>query len=234
MSSSFGTVTNVGKKNKYSLYLNYFKNLPDDFIVLPQPQFLTKKPKYPAFPFSTSSPPPACSTPLKPLNYNVNLYKPTKKRKVRDEAEHQACLKEALASRRAIANLKKEIGIAPQSSTFIIEDTCTETTVENFIPNSGESGFVELDLNGQIVLPESQQFAPELGKSNIIQLTLPNGEQNLTAEKIKKILGNQANSNVEIMFRTNDGNFVTVTDDVLQNLQKDGKICFKLLICVVD
>nr|CAH7747291.1 unnamed protein product [Callosobruchus chinensis] len=139
---------------------------------------------------------------MKPINYPLsNLYKPHKiKRKSRIEAEHLACLKEAQASQLAIANLKKEIASAPQASTFIIEETCTETTVENFIPHSS-AGF---------------------GDGNVVQLAFPNNSEELTADKIKDILGNEANSNVEIMFKTSDGNFVTVTDEVLQDLQKDG------------
>nr|CAI5843437.1 unnamed protein product [Callosobruchus analis] len=175
--------------------LSFDYPLSGDMIVIPKPQFLSKKPKYPAYPF------------------NTNLYKPHKvKRKFRIEAEHQACVKEAQASRLAIANLKKEIASAPQANTFIIEETCTETTVENFIPHPGV-GFGD----GQVFLPT----APKVS-DNVIQLTIPNNPEELTADKIKDILGNEANSNVEIMFKTSDGSFVSVTDEVLQNLQKDG------------
>lgn len=160
------------------------------------------------------------------MNYNINnIYKPHKvKRKFRIEAEHQACLKEAQASRLAIANLKKEIASAPEANSFIIEETCTETTVENFIPHADRQNFVEIDyenLNNQVFL-NPQPFTEDAGKSNIIQLTLPNNGQALTTDKIKNILGNDTNSNIEIMFKTSDGNYVALTDDVLQNLQKDG------------
>ncbi|XP_023019054.2 uncharacterized protein isoform X2 [Leptinotarsa decemlineata] len=186
-----------------------------ELIVLPKPQFLSKKPKYPAYPFIAN---PSQAIATKPSSFNTT-YKPHKvKRKFRLEAEHQACVKEAQASRLAIANLKKEIASAPQANTFVIEETCMETTVENFIPHHTNFSFVDVDLNA--VLNGSEYSDP--GKSNIIQLTLQNGFQGLTADKIKNILGNEANSNVEIMFKTNDGNFVTVTDEVLQNLQKDG------------
>lgn len=164
---------------------------------------------------------------LKPLNYSIgSLYKPHKvRRKYRLEAEHQACVKEAQASRQAIANLKKEIASAPQANTFIIEETCTETTVENFIPHDRQN-FVEVDfdsINNQMFInPQQFHNRDTANKSNVIQLTLPNNGQPLTAEKIKDILGNNENSNVEIMFKTSDGSYVTVTDDVLQNLQKDG------------
>nr|CAH7747288.1 unnamed protein product [Callosobruchus chinensis] len=179
--------------------LSFDQPLTGDTIVIPKPQFLSKKPKYPTYPFNTA---PASPNFMKPINYPLsNLYKPHKiKRKSRIEAEHLACLKEAQASQLAIANLKKEIASAPQASTFIIEETCTETTVENFIPHSS-AGF---------------------GDGNVVQLAFPNNSEELTADKIKDILGNEANSNVEIMFKTSDGNFVTVTDEVLQDLQKDG------------
>ncbi|KAJ8983192.1 hypothetical protein NQ317_016411 [Molorchus minor] len=198
-----------------------------DVIVLPRPQFLSKKPKYPTYPFNTNTT-LASNNILKPLNYNINnLYKPHKvKRKFRLEAEHQACMKEAQASRLAIANLKKEIASAPQSNTFIIEETCTETTVENFIPHADQPRYVEMDYNhieNQVFIP-SNHYNPELTKSaNMIQLALQNNGQALTADKIKNILGNEVPSNVEIMFKTSDGSFVTVTDEVLQNLStKDG------------
>ncbi|CAH2015637.1 unnamed protein product [Acanthoscelides obtectus] len=175
--------------------------LPDDMIVIPKPQFLSKKLKYPTHPFNPA--------PVSPSN----LHKPKKaKRQFRIEAEHQACIKEAQASRLAIANLKKEIASAPQANTFIIEETCTETTVENFIPHS-TVGFGA----GQVFLPTDPKVT-----DNVIQLSIPNSSEELTADKIKDLLGNEANSNVEIMFKTSDGNFVTVTDEVLQNLQKDG------------
>lgn len=153
------------------------------------------------------------------------MYKPHKvKRKLRIEAEQQACLKEAQASRLAIANLKKEIASSPQSSSFIIEETCTETTVENFIPHVDRPNFVELDydsLENQVFL-NPPTFRQDAGKSNVIQLTLPSNGQVLTTDKIKNILGNDSNSNVEIMFKTSEGNYVTLTDEVLQNFQKDG------------
>lgn len=194
---------------------------------MPRPQFLSKKPKYPTYPFNTNTT-LAPNNILKPLNYSVNsLYKPHKvKRKFRLEAEHQACIKEAQASRLAIANLKKEIASAPQANTFIIEETCTETTVENFIPHSEQPSYVEVDYNNidNQVFISSNNFSQESNKSaNMIQLALQNNGQALTADKIKHILGNEVPANVEIMFKTSDGSFVTVTDEVLQNLStKEG------------
>lgn len=200
-----------------NLSMNY--QFSDNFIVLPKPEFISKKPKYSTYPFNTSSPPD--NSTFKPVNFNI--HKPQKVKPKRIEAEQQACLKEALASRLAIANLKKEIGASSQPPTFIIEDSCTETTVENFIPTTEGQEYIELDMNGQLVLPENRTFRAETAtKSNVIQLMLQNGEQHWTSDKIKTILENQDNSNVEIMFRTSDGNFVTVTDEMLQTFQKDG------------
>ncbi|KAJ8917206.1 hypothetical protein NQ315_012698 [Exocentrus adspersus] len=199
-----------------------------DIIVLPKPQFLSKKPKYSTYPF-TANTGLAPNNILKPLNYSINsLYKPHKvKRKLRLEAEHQACIKEAHASRLAIANLKKEIASAPQANTFIIEETCTETTVENFIPHTEQSGFVEVDYNNidsQVFVSNNNFNQQQPSKSSsLLQLALQNNGQALTADKIKHILGNEVPSNVEIMFKTSDGSFVTVTDEVLQNLStKEG------------
>ncbi|CAH2018581.1 unnamed protein product [Acanthoscelides obtectus] len=169
--------------------------LPADMIVIPKPQFLSKKPKYPA-PVSSS-----------------NLYIPNKDdRKLRIEAEHRACVKEAEASRSAIANLTKEIVSAPHANTFIIDETCSETTVENFISHP-TVGFGA----GQVFLPTDPNVS-----NNVIQSTIPSSSEELTADKIKDLLGNEANSSVKILFKTSDESFVTVTDEALQNLQKDG------------
>lgn len=55
----------------------------------------------------------------------------------------------------------------------------------------------------------------------IICFTLgPNLENDTTTDKIKHILGSDLPNNVEIMFKTSDGNFVSVTDEVLQNITK--------------
>ncbi|KAJ8968653.1 hypothetical protein NQ314_002194 [Rhamnusium bicolor] len=114
----------------------------------------------------------------------------------------------------------------PQANTFIIEETCTETTVENFIPHTGQPNYVDVDYNNienQVFISQNH-FSQDSSKSaNMIQLALQNNGQGLTADKIKHILGNEVPSNVEIMFKTSDGSFVTVTDEVLQNLStKDG------------
>ncbi|ENN81964.1 hypothetical protein HUJ04_006417 [Dendroctonus ponderosae] len=144
--------------------------ITDEDIYLPKPQFLTKKPKYPTFSCQlphppavqnnsidvkvTPSPTPNISLPpklLKPTDFNVNApdavgtFKPypREKRTLKQQAE-QACFKEAQASRMALASLQKQIAAAPQVSSFIIEDSCAETTVENFIPHPEPVPFVQI------------------------------------------------------------------------------------------
>lgn len=68
-----------------------------------------------------------------------------KRKYIRSEAE-RACAKEAAASRLALEALQKELATAPQVNQFVIEESCTETTVENFIPHTEET-FIE-NLNG--------------------------------------------------------------------------------------
>lgn len=120
------------------------------------------------------------------MHYNLNKC-------INFEAE-KACLKEANASRLALANIQKEITIAPEAHSFIIEEGCNEATLENFITNPNYS-----DQPQNVVKTE-----------------------NLTAEKIKQILMDDMQDNVELMFKTNDGNFVSVTEEVLQNISKGG------------
>ncbi|CAH2013871.1 unnamed protein product [Acanthoscelides obtectus] len=96
---------------------------------------------------------------------------------------------------------------AQHANSFIIEETCSETTVENFIPHP-TVGFGA----GQVFLPTDPKVS-----NNVIQSTIPSSSEELTAD----LLGNEAHSSVKILFKTSDGSFVTVSDEVLQNLQKD-------------
>lgn len=163
-----------------------------------------------------------------------------KRKYMRTEAE-KACAKEAAASRLALEALQKELATTDQMSSFVIEESCTETTVENFIPH-GEEPFMDnlnqldnvplqvvnyADLN-QSVLNNSTQLInankPVLVDS-ILQYDVMNNSQKAqesAAEKLKQILGGDIPSNVEIMFKTSDGNFVSLTDEVLQNITRES------------
>lgn len=189
-----------------------YQNITEE-IFIPYPHFITSKPKYPAYhPFENAS---ISSPVLKPVNYNPEVFNQRKmKRKyIRTEAE-KACAKEAQASRMALANLQKEIATTPQVNSFVIEESCTETTVENFIPpeNFQETRVINYaDLDNEIYDT----------KPNLMHFP-QNVPQELTADKIKHILGNEVPQNIEIMFKTSEGNYVTVTDEVLQNISKGG------------
>ncbi|XP_019865675.2 uncharacterized protein LOC109594868 isoform X4 [Aethina tumida] len=100
-------------------------------VNIPKPQFLTKRVKY----FSQSNIGEILPSPLLMVKSQPDEidYK-TRRKNINNEAE-KACVKEAHASRMALAHLQKEIEAAPLVNSFIIEETCTETTVENFIPN---------------------------------------------------------------------------------------------------
>lgn len=122
----------------------------------------------------------------------------------------KACAKEAQASRLALANLRKAMASSPEVHSFIVEESCNETTVENFIPRENEN-YENMDV--QLVNETSCQSDIDP------KLKVISNEQDLTTNKIKNILGNDE---VEIMFQTTDGNYIDVPDDVLLNLSKTG------------
>lgn len=160
-----------------------------------------------------------------------------KRKYIRSEAE-RACAKEAAASRQALEALQKELASAPQVNSFVIEESCTETTVENFIPHTDDAYIDNLNelqgmqvvnyahLNGEEYSAPSQLV--NVGKSflqnPLLQYDIRNAHNSVGQEeatdKIKHILGSDLPGNVEIMFKTSDGNFVSVTDEVLQNITK--------------
>uniref|UniRef100_A0AAR5QHL5 BTB domain-containing protein n=1 Tax=Dendroctonus ponderosae TaxID=77166 RepID=A0AAR5QHL5_DENPD len=234
--------------------------ITDEDIYLPKPQFLTKKPKYPTFSCQlphppavqnnsidvkvTPSPTPNISLPpklLKPTDFNVNApdavgtFKPypREKRTLKQQAE-QACFKEAQASRMALASLQKQIAAAPQVSSFIIEDSCAETTVENFIPHPEPVPFVQIfdyddDIsekmkNGMFLPVPVAQPANSSAPFNTNNQRNQTEKRSLTADKLKYILGSHLPTNVEVMYKDAEGNFVPVNEEVLQNLaNKEGK-----------
>ncbi|KAK4881070.1 hypothetical protein RN001_004389 [Aquatica leii] len=152
-----------------------------------------------------------------------------KRKFVRTEAK-KACAKEAAASRLALEALQREIASTPQVSSFVIEESCTETTVKNFIPHTEDTYIENLDqidnvpqlqvvnfddLNNSFVNSQIINLGKTENVNNMIQFGVP---PNSTKDKLKHILGTDIPGNVEIMFRTSEGHFVNVTDDVLQNL----------------
>lgn len=154
---------------------------------------------------------------------------------MRSEAE-RACAKEAAASRQALEALQKELAIQPQVNSFVIEESCTETTVENFIPHTDDRyvenirDFQNLPVvNYYNVGGPGYQNRASMEKSfagnpllhfNIRADANPQGE--LTTDKVKNVLGNDISNNVEIMFKTSEGDFVSVTDEILQNITKSA------------
>ncbi|XP_050293090.1 uncharacterized protein LOC126733743 isoform X2 [Anthonomus grandis grandis] len=249
-----------------------------DDIYLPKPQFLTKKPKYPAFTYqlahtqnaclitvpptttaqqqqqptnnpvqfnvSMPVPPKIANNVLKPLDFNIpvkvepapkNFIKPfvRGKRSLKLQAE-QACVKEAHASRMALASLQKEIAVAPQVSSFVIEDAPTETTVENFIPHGNTFGQI-LNYGGVLNLHDNMENAmflpmppcqtPNNPGSYPLPALLQNGQDKraLSSEKLKHILDVNMPSNVEIMYKDAQGNYMPVNEEVLKSFStKDG------------
>ncbi|CAH1961379.1 unnamed protein product [Acanthoscelides obtectus] len=165
-------------------------------IVIPKPQFLSKKLKFCGYPSKRAS----------AINSFSDLYKLHKgKKRSRIGAEGQVCVEKTEDSR--LATAKKEIASASQANTSIMEKACTESSVKKFPhPTAGFGA-------GQAFLPTDP-----IGSNNVIDLTMPSSSE----ERTPYLFGNEANSIVEIMFKTSDGSLVPVTDELLQNLQKDG------------
>ncbi|XP_030756983.1 uncharacterized protein LOC115882871 isoform X2 [Sitophilus oryzae] len=247
-------------------------------VFLPKPQFLTKKPKYPAFTYqlpTTTVPQNGClasvkvltseqntsdiavidpedataavvstvqngNAAFKPINFDVTLPDPVTagfkqfrgKRTLKQQAE-QACVKEAQASRLALASLQKEIAVAPQANNFIIEETYAETTVENFIPHHeqtyGDVMNYSNNMHNRSSMEKSMFIPGTLPQNNLSNLatysSLIQGDKksSFANEKLKMILGTDVPSNVEIMYKDARGNFVPVNEEVLQSLAtKEG------------
>ncbi|XP_018321321.1 uncharacterized protein LOC108734319 [Agrilus planipennis] len=216
-------------------------------IEITPPLFISKKPKY-TNALRQFNPPMTNSYKIykNPINDSY-LYKKVKRKAIRSEAE-KACAKEAAASRLALEALQKELANTPRINSFVIEESCTETTVENFIPHAEEAIFENLsnmptipiqmvgfsNLNNPPVLTTATSQMDQKGKE-----TYSDPFVNLSAnsimklddvsDKIKNILGNEINGNVEIMFRTSDGNFVGVTDDLIQNLSGGGTLQYQVI-----
>lgn len=174
----------------------------------------------------------------KNLHNDPNFCRKIKRKYMRSEAE-RACAKEAAASRLALEALQKELATTSQVSSFVIEESCTETTVENFIPHTEEPFIDNLNQISGVPL-QVVNYDPSVltTSSQIINASNPIGPyviptnmqkvEETTAEKIKHILGKDIPSNVEIMFKTSDGNFVSVTDEVLQNITR-GSLQYQVI-----
>ncbi|XP_049820178.1 uncharacterized protein LOC109594868 isoform X2 [Aethina tumida] len=169
-------------------------------VNIPKPQFLTKRVKY----FSQSNIGEILPSPLLMVKSQPDEidYK-TRRKNINNEAE-KACVKEAHASRMALAHLQKEIEAAPLVNSFIIEETCTETTVENFIPN-------ELQIMDYSNFNSMYVHDPYIGgkkPTNIMQL--PNTQN----------LGEDIRSSLELLYR-NDGSILALDKKNLQNFPKN-------------
>lgn len=234
------------KINFLFLYIKHISPVGDQ-VYIPPPVFISKKPKYPtAFrPFNTLSIQPAninkTFTPYEQL-----LQKKIKRKYMKSEAE-RACAKEAAASRQALEALQKELAIQPQVNSFVIEDSCTETTVENFIPHTTDERFVEnvrdfqglpvvnyYSVNGTGYANNRGQQPANVEKSltanPLLQFNIRNEGNTPTSaastasagDKVKGMLEGDITHNVEIMFKTSEGDIVSVTDELLQNISKSA------------
>lgn len=215
-----------------------------DQVYIPPPVFINKKPKYPSAyrPYNTLTiQPPNNTNKIPPYSYEQFLQKKIKRKYIRSEAE-RACAKEAAASRQALEALQKELVVQPQVNSFLVEDSCTETTVENFIPHTEEQQYVEnvnefqdvqvinyYRVNDETTADEyanntrdGQQIANnERSANHLLQFNAQTEVTSSTDDKSVESAG-EVTHNVEIMFKTSEGNFVSVTDELLQNISKSA------------
>ncbi|KAF5281337.1 hypothetical protein FQA39_LY17821 [Lamprigera yunnana] len=238
-------VTNVFHKNlKYTVAAaklfqlrglqDLVSNQPDvqyeaDLIHIPLPSFLTKKPKYPDSyrPLNTSTV-ENFNAFKNPHSTDIYMQRKVKRKFVRSEAE-KACAKEAAASRLALEALRREIASTPQVGSFVIEESCTETTVENFIPHTEETYIENLnqmdnvsqiqmvnfdDLNNSFVDSQIVNLNKNDSVNNVLQFDI---QQNSTKHKLKQILGDDMDTNFEIMYHAGEGNMLSITRNMLHN-----------------
>ncbi|CAG9766758.1 unnamed protein product [Ceutorhynchus assimilis] len=133
------------------------------------------------------------------------------KRVLKKQVE-QAFLKEAQASRLALTNLQKEIRSTSQSVNFIVEDTCAETCMENFIPQPEETpSYLEIDRIKKET-PQSNSFQPpSLFDDGPNQSQLP-------TSNIENIFEAQNSSNVESMYKNNSAEILCFNKPILEDL----------------
>lgn len=214
----------------------------DDVSPIPAPTFLSKKPKYSNTYLPFNNPNVTNGIERNILQNDPSYHRRLKRKYMRTEAE-KACAKEAAASRLALEALQKELANTSQVSSFVIEESCTETTVENFIPHSDDTYIDNLghlsnvplqvvnysELNPSVLSTANQMINP---KNTVGHYEMGGSDQEImdpTTEKLKHILGtDNLPNNVEIMFKTSEGNFVSVTEEVLANITR-GSLQYQLV-----
>lgn len=158
------------------------------------------------------------------------VQKKMKRKHIHSDAE-KACAKEAAASRMALEALQKELAGASHVNSFVVEESCTETTVENFIPHAEENymqNFGTENVPARISYPNLSNAVLTTEPIPLVHpITQNNHHLQIVTDKIRSALGH-VSGNVEFMYKTNSGNFVTVTDDILQNIS-DGVLQYQLI-----
>lgn len=146
-----------------------------------------------------------------PIAYNRRM----KRKCVRTEAE-KACAKEAAASRLALETIQKELA----TTSFNLSDdhssnaTNVSQTQQQYVNTTYGLGQQNLLIGGGDGISVVGLGDTDKGA----KLASPE----TAAEKIKHMFGQELPSNVEIMFKTSDGNFVNVTDEMLQAITKEA------------
>lgn len=205
--------------------INCNKLSTDVPIHLPPPLFLNKKPKIATTTIQTND------HNIKPEKSPVNmqpLHKKIKRKSIRNEAE-RACAKEAAASHMALELLKKEIATS-QFGSFVVEETCTETTVENFIPHN-EDIFIDNDLHTvpiQLNYDFNNQSSNQIVAANLLPYIVPSSDENVhvniqnskddTTSRINQNVNENIQNNLKILLKTDTGNFINVKNIAVQKV----------------
>lgn len=130
----------------------------------------------------------------------------------------------------ALELLKKELA-SSQFSSFVVEESCTETTVENFIPHNediyieNELTTVPIQLNYDFNNPNASN---QIVSANILPYIVPPSEENVqgnvqnvnnnTSPGKNQIVDENLQNNMKILLKTDDGNFINVKNVTVQKV----------------
>lgn len=166
------------------------------------------------------------------LDGNYQVYNNAKRRSqnlIVEEA-HVALAKEEAASRFALEMLQKNISV----TSFVIEDSCTEATVETSLtPQFNENNLTEEERNIMTETPENPVNIPEGYKmQDRVEKDKLETTENKTDDKIKdclQVLPNEIPPDFPIIYKTSDGTFVNVSSEMFKSLAQSGALHYQIL-----
>lgn len=174
-------------------------------------------------------------------NYPIydNSRRRTQGKSVVDEAR-VALAKEEAASRFALQMLQKDINVT--SNLFVIEDACTEATVQTSLTT-------QYDEESNMIQPQENLIRNEIAETQTSIASISDtyklqeiDNKNEKDEKINKpekcsdklkecfqILQNEISTEYPILYKTGDGSYVNVTTEMIKNLAQSGAIHYQVV-----